>query len=225
MSLLLAAAGGWAVGLWISRRRKAAALPVGIVVALLLWQPALGLMSMVAGTALWGRARLAARRRAARRASGDLALLGELVLVGLTAGLGLSAALELAAGEVAAPLSAELRAVLRRSKRCGLAAALAGADGYGRRLYLLLARAAQSGAATADAVAAFVHEQRDAERSRRLEEARRLPVRLMVPLALLILPGFVILTVGPTMVASVRRIADQTAAGSSLPSAVGRPPT
>jgi hypothetical protein len=38
------------------------------------------------------------------------------------------------------------------------------------------------------------------ERSERLARTRALPVRLMVPVTLLILPGVVILTYGPTLI-------------------------
>ena len=40
----------------------------------------------------------------------------------------------------------------------------------------------------------------------RLEAARRLPVRLMLPLALLILPGFVVLAVGPALLEALDRL-------------------
>jgi hypothetical protein len=43
----------------------------------------------------------------------------------------------------------------------------------------------------------FAAERRHAEQACNLERARRLPVRLLLPLALLILPGFMVLVVGP----------------------------
>jgi pilus assembly protein TadC len=56
------------------------------------------------------------------------------------------------------------------------------------------------------AVEAFASEQRHAEHNRSLAAARRLPVKLLLPLALLILPGFVILAVGPALARSLARL-------------------
>jgi hypothetical protein len=95
--------------------------------------------------------------------------------------------------------------VLRRSVRGGLGQALAAADGHGRRLYAGAARAVVTGAPLVPAVDAFVREAVAERRAADLESARRLPVRLMLPLALLILPGFVLLTVGPTVLAALER--------------------
>jgi hypothetical protein len=39
-----------------------------------------------------------------------------------------------------------------------------------------------------------------------MERARRLPVRLLLPLALLILPGFVLLAVGPAVLQGLARL-------------------
>ena len=36
--------------------------------------------------------------------------------------------------------------------------------------------------------------------------ARRLPVRLLVPVALLMLPGFVVLTAGPALLGAAERL-------------------
>ena len=41
----------------------------------------------------------------------------------------------------------------------------------------------------------------------RITVARRLPVRLLLPLALLILPGFVVLAVGPAVLQALARLA------------------
>jgi hypothetical protein len=97
--------------------------------------------------------------------------------------------------------------VLRNAARRGLAAALSEAGGPGRRLFLILARAVATGAPLAQSVEGFVADQQAEAKAARLEEARRLPVRLMVPLALLVLPGFVLLTVGPTVLAALERLA------------------
>jgi hypothetical protein len=211
MSVLWAAAAAWGAAELVRRRAPtrpelgwAAAVAVGSMVL----HPLLGTTTAVALLALALRARVVADRLGRQRAEADLPALGELVLMGLTAGLSLAGALELAARHVSPELALEVRKVLRGARRSGLGAALGEANGVARRLYLLLARAQLTGAPSGQAVAAFVHEHRDAERTRRLEAARRLPVRLMVPLALCILPGFVLLTVAPSVLGSLRRLAE-----------------
>lgn len=211
MSLLWAGAAAWGAAQLVrgsARGRPALGWATAAAVASLVLHPLLGMVTMVALLALALRSRIAADRLARQRAVADLPALGELVLMGLTAGMSLAGALELAARHVGPELAREVRAVLRGARRSGLGVALGGADGVARRLYLLLARAQLTGAPSGQAVAFFVHEQRDAERARSLEAARRLPVRLMVPLALCILPGFVLLTVAPSVLGSLRRLAE-----------------
>lgn len=223
MSAWTAAAVGWGIYQLVAVRRPGRpALGAGLAAALVVWSlPAAGLAS---GLVLLSAVRRRASRRRAREreAAEDLALLGELVLMGLTAGLPLRVALERARGELGPELGGEVEGLLREAGRVGLAAALARDGGRARRLYLRLARAHLTGAPLALTVASFVHEERDAERARHLEAARRLPVRLMVPLALLILPGFALLTVGPSLLAALERLAGPL--WSALPPVVGRPP-
>ena len=63
-----------------------------------------------------------------------------------------------------------------------------------------------TGAPVAAAVRAYVAEQRDADRARALAAARRLPVQLLFPLTLLVLPGFMVLTIGPALLAALERL-------------------
>jgi hypothetical protein len=117
-----------------------------------------------------------------------------------------AASLEAAADEIGPPLAAEVHDVIRRSRHCGIAPALEQSGGAARRLYLLAARATVTGAPVAAAVGAYIAEQRDADRSRALAAARRLPVHLLFPLALLILPGFMVLTIGPALLGALARL-------------------
>jgi hypothetical protein len=55
----------------------------------------------------------------------------------------------------------------------------------------------------AEAVADHLVEIRQERRTDALERVRRLPVTLMIPLGLLILPGFVVLFVGPIVFRSL----------------------
>jgi tight adherence protein C len=118
-----------------------------------------------------------------------------------------AAALEFAVDEMGPTEAAEVRSVLRVAREEGLAGALmAGADGPAGRLFAVLARAQVTGSSSIKAVALFVDEERKDRRARAAETAQRLPVKLTIPLALLILPGFVLLTLGPTVVSTVQRL-------------------
>ncbi|NNC90861.1 MAG: hypothetical protein HKN80_00075, partial [Acidimicrobiia bacterium] len=131
--------------------------------------------------------------------------LAEMVGLALSAGLTLSRALHTAAPLIHPVLQREVGRVLRQAARVGLGNALAAATGHGRRFFGSVAHAVVTGAPLAPAVDSFVRETTAERRVVRQEAARRLPVRLMLPLALLILPGFVLLTVGPTVLAALER--------------------
>ena len=203
MSAVLAAAAGFATWEVLRLRRPRHAAVLGIGVGAVLWQPVLAAGVLAALGAVLARNRLAARRVAASRAAADVPMLAELVAMGLRAGDGLPGALQRAAAEVDPGLAAEVHAVLRDARHRGLAQALADAEGDARDLYRLAARAVVTGAPIAGAVDAFLRDRRHAERARAEEDARKLSVRLMIPVALLILPGFVLLTVGPAVLGAL----------------------
>ena len=158
--------------------------------------------------AAWG---LHARRRSGAGEpvggpAGDLQALSGALVVGAAAGLSLQASLARARAAVGPGHSSELEEVLRSGRHIGLAAALARADGTASPLFGRLARAQVSGAPLAATVAAFATEEREARRADAIEAARQLPVRLTIPLALLVLPGFLLLTAGPAAVGSIQRM-------------------
>lgn len=138
--------------------------------------------------------------------AGDTGLVARVLLIGLTGGLSLSAALILTADEVEGPIGLEVRALLREGRRVGLQAALGATQGALRPLALLLSRAHASGAPMVSVVTAFVEEQSAVERSEVVLRLRRLPVKLLIPLTLLILPGFVVLVVGPAFLSALNRL-------------------
>jgi hypothetical protein len=138
------------------------------------------------------------------RAAFDSLTVGRVVQVGLAGGLPLTACLTLARAEVGRVVAAELETTLRLTRREGIAAALSA--GRGQVLGPLFARVALaqvSGAPMREAVAAYLADARASRRGIALERVRRLPVALMVPLGLLILPGFVVLFVGPILLDSL----------------------
>lgn len=143
------------------------------------------------------------RDREKMQTPGQLALLARILLVGVSGGLPIAGALELAHGYVDGPVAAETGAVLRHARRHGATAALGQGGPLTRSLFSKLTMAAASGAPVGDAVSSYLAELRTEQRSRALERMRRLPVTLMIPLGLLILPGFVLLFVGPIVYRSL----------------------
>jgi hypothetical protein len=116
----------------------------------------------------------------------------------------LTAALTLAVGEVGQLVAGELTATLRTARREGMSSALAANTApLMRPLFGRIALAQASGAPMHEAVSAYLADGRAARRGKALEQVRRLPVALMVPLGLLILPGFVVLFVGPIVLNSL----------------------
>ncbi len=89
----------------------------------------------------------------------------------------------------------------------GLTAAVEECQGPVRVLLAQLARAQRSGSAVADTVRSLLDSDIASERARRLEKARSLPIRLMVPIALLVLPGLVLLVYAPAL---LRTFADMS---------------
>ena len=126
--------------------------------------------------------------------------------LGLAAGLPFTAALEAAADWSPQKTADEVRSVLRRARSSGAALALNAADGELGPLLRQASRAMASGAALGPTVSDYVSEQRRELAARRRAEVQRLPVRLLLPLSLLILPGFVVLTLGPALLTGLNRI-------------------
>ena len=178
-------------------------LAAGCVVALLLRYPSLAMA--LAMPALAGRCRKASsRRREQSRAEFDPLVVARVIHVGLAGGLPLTAALTLAVGEVGQLVAGELTATLRTARREGMSSAMATSTApFMRPLFGRIALAQASGAPMNEAVSAYLADGRAARRGKALEQVRRLPVALMVPLGLLILPGFVVLFVGPIVLNSI----------------------
>ena len=125
----------------------------------------------------------------------DVVGIGTVLLVLVGSGLPLISALSMVAAE-----DPEIGAVVRRWRRLGTAAALAGASGPLSPLLHRLADSAVSGTAPEPAIRSFIDTERRRLHTQAVEKARRLPVRLMVPLTLLVLPGFVLMVYGPAFI-------------------------
>jgi hypothetical protein len=178
-------------------------LVAGCVVALVLRYPWMAIAPAMPDLA--GRYRKASwARREQSRAEFDPIVVARVIHVGLAGGLPLTAALTLAVGEVGQLVAGELTATLRTARREGMSSALAASTApFMRPLFGRIALAQASGAPMHEAVSAYLADGRAARRGKALEQVRRLPVALMVPLGLLILPGFVVLFVGPIVLNSL----------------------
>lgn len=126
-----------------------------------------------------------------------MVLLLLLTLVELRGGLSVLAALT----EVSASLPgyANLRVVSRVARVFGLLAALPYADERLRPVIAQLARAQRSGASLSGAMRRMLDAELAADRTRRIARARTLPVRLMIPVTLLMLPGLVLFLYAPAL--------------------------
>ena len=187
------AAVGLCGGVLLGRWWLAAVAGAALLVVVAPFVAVIGLLGLGIGTILVATIR-------PRADDDDDALLAELAALGLTAGLTFPAAIEAAA--TAVPGEAAER--LRRAGRIP-----GGRDGVppdDPGLFVVARRALTTGAALLPAVTGYARALRDEDRSHRLEAARRLPVKLLFPLALLILPGFLILTIGPAILGSLERL-------------------
>jgi Type II secretion system (T2SS), protein F len=97
------------------------------------------------------------------------------------------------------PGHAELRLAARVATISGLGQAALLMTGEMKGVLSQLARAQKSGAALGDTVRSMIDADIAAEKARRVARSRSLPVRLMLPMTLLLLPGLVILIYAPSM--------------------------
>lgn len=187
------------IGAWPRATDAVRWIGVGAMAAVI--HPALGMLAPIILLA----AGVAARRGSASRGT-EVLPLADQVALGLRAGLTMEGALREAGTDLAPAMTGEVMGVLRAARHSGLGPALAGASGSGERLFRITADAVQTGAPLAPAVEALAGELRHEDHASRMAAARRLPVRLLLPLALLILPGFVLVVIGPALLGSLARL-------------------
>ena len=156
---------------------------------------------------LAGRAR---RRR--QRADREIPLLLDLLAAGSSAGLSGHLALVRAATVIRGPLREELdRALFAielgarwRDELRALAERLELPDL--RRAVSTLARTDSLGTPLAEQMSALAAQVRDARRAAVAERARKAPVKMLFPLVFLVLPAFLLLTVVPVLLTTLRSI-------------------
>ncbi len=197
-------------------RRLAAAMAGGVAVVILttVAPPAVVLMpvALVAGLRV---PVLALARRSRRRQDAIEAHVPDLIeaLVATTeAGLNPMVAFQRSSEVIRGALGDELRRASRQIElgtpwRTALEQLEARAAALAlRRLVVALARSHRLGTTLSATLRAVALDLRDARRSRAEELARRAPIRMLFPLVFLILPAFLLLTVGPVVLATLRSL-------------------
>jgi hypothetical protein len=119
------------------------------------------------------------------------------LLIELRSGRSVLGALQTVA--TAFPGDEDLVRAARVATISGLTQALLPMKGEMKSVLAQLARAQKSGAALGDTVRAMIEADIAAEKARRVARSRALPVRLMLPITLLLLPGMVLLIYAPSM--------------------------
>ena len=140
------------------------------------------------------------RRRRRRRSQVDVMLIARLLALSIASGQPIGSGLIEIVSLLPSTEAEAVEKVIGRARSVGLARAMVETSGPLADLAARLAQAHLSGAPAAAALEAFVASMHDAERYRSIEEARIVGVKLTVPLTLLLLPGFVLLTIAPFVV-------------------------
>jgi tight adherence protein C len=155
--------------------------------------------------------RRAARRRT-RRVEREVPQLLDLLAAGSTAGLSAELSLRRASEALRGPLGEDIRSVAHladlgarwRDELDAYAEATGSIDL--KRAVAVLRRTEDLGASLAEATRELAATVRHARRTTTLERARTAPVKMLFPLVFLILPAFLLLTVVPVLLTTVRSI-------------------
>lgn len=156
----------------------------------------------------WLRIRVAARRRALLKALPDAV---DLIVTTVEAGLGLDAALSEVGHETDGPLGEELRLTVRettlgRSRRDALTRLNERTDVPELKTFVQsIIQAEQTGIPVGQVLRTQAAQIRLKKRQRAETEAQRAPVKMVVVLALLVLPAMLLMVIGP----AAMRMADQ----------------
>ncbi|MEP6758988.1 MAG: type II secretion system F family protein [Actinomycetota bacterium] len=156
------------------------------------------------------RARGARARR--RDVHGEVPQLLDLLAAGSTAGLSAELSFRRAVACLRGPLGVDLGDVLHAIdlgapwRRALAAYADASGDPDLRRTVAVLARTETLGVPLTEATRELARSVREARRSGTLEHARTAPVKMLFPLVFLILPAFLLLTVVPVLITTIRSI-------------------
>lgn len=171
---------------------------------------AAALIHPLAGISLAGCAIVGSKLRSIRQARSrsrdtevDSVLAVELVGLGVTAGLPFRNAARMTADQIGGAVGAEISLGLR-AMEAGQQPVLESADV--RSVFTVAELSERSGISLAAELNAVARERRRQDEAATRERLAKLPVKMLFPLAFLILPGFVLLTVVPPLVSGLSRL-------------------
>jgi Flp pilus assembly protein TadB len=184
--------------------RSHLAIPSATAMAgLVLGGPLAAVVACGTMTAVWAARRARITTQSRRRVAGDELRILDLVALGMTGGLAFPQAAAFAASIVGGPVGAELD----RCVRSGTSGVQAASDVPAIEAMTLVARRSDaSGSALGPELrrtASLIRSERAVSERERLA---RLPVKLLFPLAFAILPGFILMTVGPAVISGIARL-------------------
>jgi len=133
----------------------------------------------------------------------DALLAVELVVLGVTAGLPFRNAASLTAGQIGGPVAGELSRALR-SISSGQQPEPKTSDIHA--MFAVAAVSESSGMPLAGMLNALASDRRRAAAADAKERLAKLPVKMLFPLAFLILPGFVLLAVVPPLMSGLSKL-------------------
>jgi tight adherence protein C len=176
--------------------------PIVLVVAVLGIVPAAAVIAFVAMGIALRRARVKTAR--SRRDDIGAALAIDVISLGVSAGLPFSSAAELAAATSGGAAGTDIARALRAVP--GSSSEVTFRSGALETVFSAATRSAQTGASLGPLLEAVGSDLRDERAAAVRERLSRLPVKLLFPLAFLILPGFVLLAVAPAVVGGLSRL-------------------
>jgi tight adherence protein C len=205
----------WSVHGTAGRMVVAGSVATAVVLAATTVAAPLIVLSPIAFLAGWrGPSFLLARRARNRqqRIESQVPELVELLVAGAESGLPPPTAFARSAEMLAAPLGDELARAVSRIRlgqpwRTSVDEVVARTAAPSlARLARALERSHRLGASVQGSLRALVEDVRALRRARAEERARRAPVKMLFPLVFLILPAFLLLTVGPVLLSTVRSL-------------------
>ncbi len=175
----------------------------GAFLAVALVDPSLALAAAAIAVFVLGLYRIRRSRTTAGHSLEDGLLAVELVALGVTAGLPFRNAAALTADQIEGPIGDEITRALRRLG-AGYEPSIESSDL--RSVFNVASGAEASGMPIAAALNALATDRKRAAAALARERLSKLPVKMLFPLAFLILPGFVMLTVVPPLLSGLSRL-------------------
>jgi Flp pilus assembly protein TadB len=179
------------------------ALTMGAVALVSLVHPMAAIVVVGAGFAIHRLIGIRQSRSAHTGSNGDGLLAVELVGLGVTAGLPFRNAAAITSAQVSEPVAREMSRALR-SVSAGQPPSIEIPEI--RSMFSAAQASESSGTPLAGTLNAVARDSRRASAAASKERLAKLPVKMLFPLAFLILPGFVLLTVVPPLMSGLSKL-------------------